>query len=29
LTTIMITHNVELAARAERTVKIKDGLISA
>jgi len=29
LTTIMITHNVELAARAERTVKIKDGLLSA
>jgi len=27
LTTIMITHNPELAARAERTVKIKDGLI--
>ena len=29
LTTIMITHNPELAARAERTVKIKDGLICA
>ena len=29
LTTIMITHNQELAARAERTVKIKDGLICA
>ncbi len=27
LTTIMITHNPELAARAERNVKIKDGLI--
>ena len=27
LTTIMITHNPELAARAERTVKIRDGLI--
>ncbi|MBM9537752.1 ABC transporter ATP-binding protein [Desulfobulbus alkaliphilus] len=27
LTTIMITHNQELAARAERTVKIKDGMI--
>jgi len=27
LTTIMITHNPELAARAERTIKIKDGLI--
>ncbi len=27
LTTIMITHNPELAARAERTVKIKDGMI--
>ena len=27
LTTIMITHNPELAARAERTVKIKDGLL--
>lgn len=29
LTTIMITHNPELAARAERTIKIKDGLICA
>lgn len=29
LTTIMITHNPELAARAERNVKIKDGLIYA
>lgn len=29
LTTIMITHNPELAARAERTIKIRDGLISA
>lgn len=29
LTTIMITHNPELAARAERTVKIRDGLICA
>jgi putative ABC transport system ATP-binding protein len=29
LTTIMITHNPELAARAERNVKIKDGLICA
>ena len=29
LTTIMITHNPELAGRAERTVKIRDGLISA
>lgn len=29
LTTIMITHNLELAARAERNVKIKDGLIYA
>ncbi len=28
LTTIMITHNPELAGRAERTVKIRDGLIS-
>lgn len=27
LTTIMITHNPELAGRAERTVKIKDGLL--
>ncbi len=27
LTTIMITHNPELAGRAERTVKIRDGLI--
>src|SRR6056297_3517091 len=27
LTTIMITHNPELAARAERTIKIRDGLI--
>lgn len=27
LTTIMITHNLELAARAERSVKIKDGLL--
>jgi putative ABC transport system ATP-binding protein len=27
LTTIMITHNPELAARAERTVKIRDGLV--
>ncbi len=27
LTTIMITHNPELAVRAERTVKIKDGVI--
>lgn len=27
LTTIMITHNPELASRAERTVKIRDGLI--
>lgn len=27
LTTIMITHNPELAARAERNVKIKDGLV--
>ncbi|RPJ04748.1 MAG: ABC transporter ATP-binding protein [Deltaproteobacteria bacterium] len=29
LTTIMITHNPELAGRAERTVKIKDGLLCA
>ena len=29
LTTIMITHNPELAGRAERTVKIKDGLLRA
>lgn len=29
LTTIMITHNPELAGRAERTVKIRDGLICA
>lgn len=29
LTTIMITHNQELAARAERTVQIRDGLIHA
>jgi putative ABC transport system ATP-binding protein len=29
LTTIMITHNPELAARAERTITIKDGLICA
>lgn len=29
LTTIMITHNPELAARAERTVNIRDGLICA
>ncbi len=27
LTTIMITHNPELAGRAERTIKIRDGLI--
>jgi len=27
LTTFMITHNPELAARAERTIKIRDGLI--
>ncbi|MFO7765941.1 MAG: ABC transporter ATP-binding protein [Pelovirga sp.] len=29
LTTIMITHNVDLAGRARRTVKITDGLISS
>lgn len=29
LTTVMITHNAELAARAERTVQIKDGLVHA
>jgi ABC-type lipoprotein export system ATPase subunit len=29
LTTIMITHNPELAGRAERTVKIRDGVLSA
>ena len=29
LTTIMITHNPELAARAERVIQIRDGLISA
>lgn len=29
LTTIMITHNQELASRARRTVRIKDGLIAA
>lgn len=29
LTTIMITHNQELASRARRTVQIKDGLIAA
>ena len=28
LTTIMITHNPELAARAQRTVRIRDGKIS-
>ncbi len=27
LTTIMITHNPELAARAERSIEIKDGLV--
>lgn len=27
LTTVMITHNAELAARAQRTVQIRDGLI--
>lgn len=27
LTTVMITHNPELAARAKRTVQIKDGLV--
>ncbi len=27
ITTIMITHNAELAARAQRTVQIRDGLI--
>jgi len=29
LTTIMITHNPELAGRAERTINIRDGLICA
>jgi putative ABC transport system ATP-binding protein len=29
LTTIMITHNPDLAGRAERTVKIKDGRLCA
>lgn len=29
LTTIMITHNPELASRANRTVQIRDGLIHA
>ena len=27
LATVMITHNTELAARAQRTVQIKDGLV--
>ena len=27
LTTVMITHNTELAARARRTIQIRDGLI--
>jgi len=27
LTTVMITHNPELASRAERTIQIRDGLI--
>jgi ABC-type lipoprotein export system ATPase subunit len=27
LTTVMITHNPELASRAQRTIQIKDGLI--
>lgn len=27
LTTVMITHNPELAARAQRTVQIRDGLV--
>jgi ABC-type lipoprotein export system ATPase subunit len=29
LTTVMITHNPELASRAERTIQIRDGLIHA
>ena len=28
LTIVMITHNPELAARADRTVHIKDGLVN-
>ena len=27
LATVMITHNTELAARAQRTVQIRDGLV--
>jgi ABC-type lipoprotein export system ATPase subunit len=29
LTTVMITHNTELAARAQRTVQIRDGLVQS
>lgn len=29
LTTVMITHNAELAKRAQRTVRIKDGLVDS
>lgn len=29
LATVMITHNTELAARAQRTVQIRDGLVHA